>query len=116
MTSFTSFGKGDPMQATVAPSMWAKLEEQVGIIGSCLPALKSPVEKLLRRFGLLETRLRDVRPSFVKSSGVSLDEVARDADTDSEQLSKGDVRVDSVAVAPGSSGSKGTEQRGWRAV
>ncbi|KAF2732679.1 hypothetical protein EJ04DRAFT_496567 [Polyplosphaeria fusca] len=115
MTTFTSFGKGDPMQDSIMPSLWAKLEEQVGIIAACLPALKAPVERGLRRAGVLETRWRDERPSFVKS-GVSLGvtgvgsetvvgvEGEEEGEEEGERKGKGGVRVDSVAVAPGSAG------------
>ena len=33
--------------------LWATVEEQVGIIAACIPCLKAPGEKLLRRVGLL---------------------------------------------------------------
>ncbi|KAE8445090.1 hypothetical protein EG329_013805 [Mollisiaceae sp. DMI_Dod_QoI] len=69
MTTFNNVYLGDPLQATVTSSMWAKLEELVGIIGACLPCLKSPAERLLRRIGILSDRyLPSVpRPSFVVS-------------------------------------------------
>ncbi|KAF8850102.1 hypothetical protein BDZ45DRAFT_207218 [Acephala macrosclerotiorum] len=67
MTTFNSVDLGDPLQATVTDSMWAKLEELVGIIGACLPCLKPPAEKVLRRLGIITDRCMASRPSFVFS-------------------------------------------------
>ncbi|KUJ12659.1 uncharacterized protein LY89DRAFT_592935 [Mollisia scopiformis] len=69
MTTFKIVDLGDPLQATVEGSLWAKLEELVGIIAACLPCLKSPAERLLRRLGILSDRyLPNIpRPSFVVS-------------------------------------------------
>ncbi|CZR59909.1 uncharacterized protein PAC_09804 [Phialocephala subalpina] len=67
MTTFNNVDLGDPLQATVEGSMWAKLEELVGIIGACLPCLKSPAEKVLRRLGIISDRYFASRPSFVFS-------------------------------------------------
>ncbi|KAH6664457.1 hypothetical protein B0J14DRAFT_661366 [Halenospora varia] len=60
---------GDFLQTSVWFSLWCKLEELVGIIAACAPSLKSPVEKLLHRVGVLsEHRSGDItRPSFVIS-------------------------------------------------
>lgn len=66
MTTFNNVDLGDPLQATVVSSMWAKLEELVGIIGACLPCLKSPAENVLRRLGVISDRYMS-RPSFVFS-------------------------------------------------
>ena len=72
LSTYPTFGKGDPMQATVEPAMWTKLEELCGIIASCLPSLKEPGEKALRRIGVLTTRLHNTLPSFVNSHPISL--------------------------------------------
>jgi hypothetical protein len=47
-------GEGDVMQATIMPSLWAKLEEQVGLIATSLPCLKGPVELPLEKDGCPE--------------------------------------------------------------
>lgn len=108
MTTYNSFGTGDPMQATIAPSMYAKLEEIVGIIASCLPPLKSFFETFLKNMGLLKEHQLS-RPSFVNTA-VSLPERPQDRDqrTSSEGSFpniKDEIRVDSLGVLPGSSGS-----------
>ncbi|EAT81286.1 hypothetical protein HBH56_131940 [Parastagonospora nodorum] len=99
MTTFTTFGKGDPMQGTILPSLWAKLEEQVGIIASSLPCLKNPIERLLKSTGILkEHQLK--RPSFV--ADLSLPAVPKDSDEQDSSvgsLINEDIRVDSAAVA-----------------
>ncbi|CAN9399985.1 unnamed protein product [Alternaria alternata] len=64
MTTFTSFGQGDVMQATIVPSMWAKLEEEIGIIATSLPWLKSPAENWLKKMGILKEH-QLTKPSFV---------------------------------------------------
>ena len=49
-----TFGRrGDTLRTTIYSSMLAKIEEQVGIIAACLPCLKSPAERALRRMGIL---------------------------------------------------------------
>jgi hypothetical protein len=47
--------------------LFAKLEEEVGIIAACMPCLKSPAEELLRRIGVLGKQwcMGMERPSFV---------------------------------------------------
>lgn len=111
MSTFTNFGKGDLMQATIMPSLWAKLEEQVGIIASSLPCLKGPAERLLRKSGLIKEH-QLTRPSFVANSPVSIptwkdqeERTSHDA-----QSGKGDVRVDSAAVTAGNTRSNSTSQ------
>jgi len=56
MTTFHGLGDGDVMQATVRPSMLARLEEIVGIIACSLPCLKSPLENELKRLGVMKQR------------------------------------------------------------
>jgi hypothetical protein len=67
MTTFKGAFLGDPLSSTVIGSLWAKLEEQVGIIAACMPCLKGPAEKFLRRVGILATRFGQSieLPSFV---------------------------------------------------
>ncbi|KAH8665066.1 hypothetical protein BGZ60DRAFT_432314 [Tricladium varicosporioides] len=49
-----NYGKtGDSLWDSVDLSLWSILEEQMGIIAACIPCLKSPFEKLLRRFGVV---------------------------------------------------------------
>ncbi|KAL6708863.1 hypothetical protein ACN47E_002270 [Coniothyrium glycines] len=100
MTTFTSFGKGDLMQDTIKPSLWAKLEEQVGIIASSLPCLKSPVESLLKRCGVLREH-QLTQPSFVGTGPGQLDTWKEQYEGRSETRERGkeNSRVDSVAVA-----------------
>lgn len=100
MTTFRAFGKGDVMQDTIMPSLWAKLEEQVGIIVSSLPCLKNPVENFLVRLGILKEH-QLTRPSFV--GDVSLPTVKDQDDGSSRDGSsrKDKIRIDSVAVALG---------------
>ncbi|KAH7112536.1 hypothetical protein B0J11DRAFT_498144 [Dendryphion nanum] len=123
MTTFNDFGKGDPLQATIKPSMLAKVEEQTGILASCLPCLKSPAQNLLKKFGVLQSH-QLTRPSFVNT--VSLPNMNAPKDHDQRSSGEGsvpqkdDIRVDSVSVKPGSSDSnsnpKPSQKQGWSAV
>lgn len=64
--TFKNVYLGDPLSTTVDSSMWAKLEELVGIIAACMPCLKAPAEKLLRRAGILPDHQDSMSmPSFV---------------------------------------------------
>lgn len=64
--TFKNVYLGDPLSATVDSSMWAKLEELVGIIAACMPCLKAPAEKALRRLGVLSDHEDSLTmPSFV---------------------------------------------------
>jgi len=69
MTTFNDVGLGDQLYDSIKPSLYAKLEEQVGIIAACAPCLKAPVERLLRRVGVLSERDPLSKPSFVITSG-----------------------------------------------
>jgi len=116
--------KGDPLQATILPSIYAKLEETVGIIASSAPCLKSPTEQLLKRLGILKEH-QLTKPSFVNSAPIS----PMDKELNSDQSSSSDrsgphgkdaTRFDSVTIKPGSSSSVPLElsvrQQGWDAV
>ncbi|RDL40551.1 uncharacterized protein BP5553_00530 [Venustampulla echinocandica] len=51
-----TFGKtGDVLWDNVNVATWSLVEGQLGIIAACIPCLKSPFERLLRRVGLLST-------------------------------------------------------------
>ncbi|KAL7780332.1 hypothetical protein CFE70_010354 [Pyrenophora teres f. teres 0-1] len=104
MTTFSTFGKGDVMQATILPSMWAKLEEQVGIIATSLPWLKSPVENRLKKIGVLKEH-QLTKPSFVADLSLP---AARDdssnGDIESAGITKLNFRFDSAAIL----GTKGS--------
>jgi hypothetical protein len=120
MTTFTTFGQGDPMQGTIMPSMWAKVEEQVGIIASSAPCLKSPMETMLKKLGILKEH-QLARPSFVADlsmPGMPHEQPERTSDADSNP--KKEIRVDSLAVRSGTSASSNDTQgnRGgsWHAV
>jgi len=108
MTTFKAFGKGDPMQGTIMPSLWAKLEEEVGIIASSAAALKSPVEQLLKKMGILKEHQLS-RPSFVADMSLPGME-AHSGSSDASSSVKKDTRVDSVAVALGNSPSNNSLQ------
>ncbi|KAF2475932.1 uncharacterized protein BDR25DRAFT_339869 [Lindgomyces ingoldianus] len=133
MTTFNSLGQGDPMQATVKPSMWAKLEELVGIIAACMPCLKSPAQNLLRRLGLFSGDGMGSRPSFVKT--LSLKEVGKaggrddGSEEDVDRIGKAEIRIDSVSVAARLGDERGdltantsvqgdaqSRKQGWEAV
>lgn len=124
MTTFSTFGQGDVMQATILPSLWAKLEEEIGIIASSLPWLKSPAERWLKKMGILKEH-QLIKPSFV--ADMSLPTVKDDIeetnsnDADSTKV-KGNVRVDSVATALGTKSSNNSLPKdpngnnAWQAV
>ena len=107
MTTFNSFGKGDVMQATIVPSLWAKLEEQVGIIATSLPWLKSPVERWLKKVGLLKEH-QLTKPSFVADMSLpavkDVGDESGSRDAESAQATKENSRVDSTAIL----GTKGS--------
>jgi hypothetical protein len=46
----------DILPKTLFLSIWAKMEELLGIIAACAPALKSPAERVLRRLGVIGDR------------------------------------------------------------
>ncbi|CAN9220900.1 unnamed protein product [Alternaria alternata] len=124
MTTFTSFGQGDVMQATIVPSMWAKLEEEIGIIATSLPWLKSPAENWLKKMGILKEH-QLTKPSFVAGKSLptvkdNVEDMNNDDDADSAKV-KGNIRVDSVATALGTKGSdssllKDPNSNTWQAV
>jgi hypothetical protein len=83
--------------------MWAKLEEQVGIMATSLPWLRSPAENWLKNMGLLNEH-QLTKPSIVADMSLptfkDLDEEGSSGELESAKA-KGNVRVDSVAVALG---------------
>lgn len=105
MSTFLIFGSGDALQATIVPSVYAVLENLVGIIACSLPALKSPSERALKRLGILKEH-ELTRPSFVNTINPST--VMEHGDNDrtgsqgSLQPGKDRIRFDSVAFKPGS--------------
>jgi hypothetical protein len=119
MTTFADFGKGDPMQATIAPSMYAKLEEVVGIIASCLPPLKAPIEQLLKKMGIFKEH-QLTRPSFVNTVPMGTihdkqeDQRSSGEGSGSIPAGKDEIRIDSVSVKPGSSESANQAPQGQR--
>ncbi|KAF2115960.1 hypothetical protein BDV96DRAFT_492371 [Lophiotrema nucula] len=58
---------GDLLSSTVMMSMWSELEVLLGIMAACSAPLKAPAERLLKRMGLLASRMEMTRPSFVLS-------------------------------------------------
>ncbi|KAF2017477.1 hypothetical protein BU24DRAFT_151676 [Aaosphaeria arxii CBS 175.79] len=123
MTTFNDFGKGDPNQETIKPSMLTKLEELVGIIAVCLPSLKSPAQNVLKKAGFLKSH-ELTRPSFVNTIPLSErhNMGGREEDQNSDGADslppKDDIRVDSVNVKPGSADSATRNQRkdAWQLV
>ena len=116
--------KGDPLQATILPSIYAKLEETIGIIACSAPCLKAPTERMLRRVGILsEHQLTE--PSFINSAPISPMEKEMESNPCNTNDSSGPsgkdtIRFDSVTVKPGSSSSvpldSSVRQQGWDAV
>ncbi len=101
MTTFNDFGKGDPMQATIKPSMLARLEEIVGIIACSLTCLKNPVERVLKKIGVMKQH-DPTTPSFVNA--LSLPGFGEQRDDSGYGISgKGSVAVVHGDVTPGSS-------------
>ena len=43
---------GDTSRDVIPLNTWAKIEEQLGIIAACIPPLKAPIERLLRKIGI----------------------------------------------------------------
>lgn len=107
MSTFLSFGAGDALQATMVPSVYAILENIVGIIACSLPALKAPAESILKRLGVLKEH-QLTRPSVVNTVHLSsvIDHGVEDrfGSQGSSQPGK-DIRIDYVAFKPGSAGS-----------
>jgi len=107
MTTYPKFGKGDPMSESVLPCVYTKVEELVGIIGACLPAMKAPAEKLLRKAGLMVTSVHNIRPSFVRTAPGDLQQDPEanvgDRATPSAKSGKGDVSIESYSVKAKSS-------------
>jgi len=94
LTTVKTAGKGDPMKASIRVVMWTKVEEQVGIIASCLPTIKRLAESVLRKFSLMTTRFHNTRPSFV-NSGMDLPQTAmRAPQTPKDHGSSTDVILD----------------------
>ena len=46
----------DPYWDSIPLSLWWQLEQNISIIASCIPTLKSPFEKALRRTGMISTQ------------------------------------------------------------
>ncbi|KAJ4322419.1 hypothetical protein N0V94_002406 [Neodidymelliopsis sp. IMI 364377] len=109
MTTFNDFGKGDVMQATIKPSMLARLEEIVGVIACSLACLKGPVERILRKLGLAKDH-NLTTPSFVNA--MSLPGIVDDDRDDSGYgvSGKDSVRIGDGSATPGSSGHNVAEQ------
>ncbi|KAF2751121.1 hypothetical protein M011DRAFT_394992 [Sporormia fimetaria CBS 119925] len=122
MTTFTTFGSGDPLQATIAPSMYAKLEEIVGIIATSLPPLKAPIESILKKAGILKEHHLS-QPSFVNTAA-SMQEmpcpvVQPSSSEGSLPVLKDEVQVDSLGIKPSSASSArhtNREKTTWEAV
>jgi len=57
LTLIKDYGMGGDFSWDNSPmAMWAHLECDIGIAAACIPCLKSPFEKALRRVGLLSSR------------------------------------------------------------
>lgn len=56
-TFVRNYGRtGDTLWDAVPLTLWSILEEQTGIIAACVPCLKTPFERTLRRAGVLSTQ------------------------------------------------------------
>jgi hypothetical protein len=109
MTTFNDFGKGDVMQATIKPSMLARLEEIMGIIACSLACLKNPFERALKKLGIVKERNLDT-PSFVNA--MSLPGVGNQRDDSGYNGSgKNSVGIKEGTATPGSSTHNLAEQR-----
>ncbi|KAM5354800.1 hypothetical protein ACJ41O_001446 [Fusarium nematophilum] len=53
---------GDTLWHMYSLSLWSQLEEVIGIIAACIPCIKSRVEALLRRFGVISMTSQVVAP------------------------------------------------------
>ncbi|ORX93667.1 hypothetical protein BCR34DRAFT_580370 [Clohesyomyces aquaticus] len=136
MTTFSKLHTGDPMQSSIRPSMWAKLEEEVGIIAACMPCLKSPAERLLRKLGVVgrdgdvkgcawvnSLSLRTVVGSVEEESRDPGDGTLRPGDSGIVK-GKSEVRIDSVGLGTGVpaenrtsvQGDGASRKQGWEAV
>ncbi len=66
-----NFGKtGDVLWDTVDLAAWSVVEQQVGIIAACVPCLRTPFERILRRLGLL-TRKTINGSGYINAEGGS---------------------------------------------
>lgn len=101
MTTFNDFGKGDVMQATIKPSMLTRLEEIVGIIASSVACLKSPIEKILKKLGIVKEHYLTT-PSFVNAMSLPGVDDQRD-DSGYGVSGKGRVVVENNNMTPRSS-------------
>lgn len=108
MTTFNDFGKGDVMQATIKPSMLARLEEIVGIIACSVACLKSPIERALKKLGIVKEH-HLTTPSFVNAMSLPGVDDIRD-DSGYGLSGKGSVVVEHGDVTPGSSTHNIAEQ------
>jgi hypothetical protein len=57
--------KGDLLSTTVESALWNRLEGLVGLTAACMPCLKSPAERFLRRISILPKNAGLSKPSFV---------------------------------------------------
>ncbi|KAF2398790.1 hypothetical protein EJ06DRAFT_496547 [Trichodelitschia bisporula] len=58
----------DTLWEAVELGMWEYIEEFVGIIAACIPCLKAPFERLLRKYGLISTADKLAAPKAYRSS------------------------------------------------
>lgn len=56
----------DPFWDVVPLSLWWQLEQNISIIASCIPCLKSPFERTLLRFGLMVPSTNASRTGYVQ--------------------------------------------------
>lgn len=89
------------MQATIKPSMLARLEEIVGIIACSLACLKSPVERTLEKLGILKPH-NLTTPSFINALSLPGFGEQRD-DSGYVTGGKSSVALEHGDVTPGSS-------------
>jgi len=98
---------GDFLSSSVELSLWNRLEGLVGLTAACMPCLKSPAERLLRRICVRPKNIRFTKPSFV----ISLEERHMKATerTGDEAWGSDFVRIDEENTSKNDTTGSGTK-------
>jgi hypothetical protein len=59
---------GDSMWDSIDLAMWSSIEEQIAIIASCAPCFKPPLERVLRRMGVITTEASNGKTETVSEA------------------------------------------------
>ena len=91
ITKVRKYGTNRDMYDGIDLALWSVVEAQVGIIAACVPCLKSPSERVMRRLGFLSTCEVSgcTDPKHKHSHGIDLSEVESGRSTQ--------VTVDSIS-------------------